>query len=51
MDGKAAEEGGKDAGTVPATPRMIDIHKFYKESSSSGEERAKVLFRLNRVLR
>ena len=33
---------------VRRSPRMIDIRKFYKESSSS-EEREKVLFRLNLV--
>ena len=34
---------------VRRSPRTIDIQKFYKESSSSGEEKAtaKVLFRLN----
>ena len=32
---------------VRRSPRTIDIRKFYKESSSSGEEKAKVLFRLN----
>ena len=33
---------------IRRSPRMIDIRKFYKESSSS-EEREKVLFRLNLV--
>ena len=34
---------------IRRSPKMIDIHKFYKESSSS-EEREKVLFHLNLVL-
>ena len=36
---------------IRQSPRRIDIHKFYKKSSSSGEERAKVLFCLNLVSR
>ena len=41
-EAKLREQRGKE---VRRSPRTIDIRKFYKESSSSGEE--KVLFRLN----
>ena len=43
-EAKLKEQKGKE---VRRSPRTIDIRKFYKESSSSGEEKAKVLFRLN----
>ena len=43
-EAKLKEQKGKE---VRRSPRTIDIRKFYKESSSSGEEKAKVLFCLN----